>query len=59
MNKRTAVWSHRISEKLHQHLLNMPESEDKRMNQEIDDIMMRYAFVNNNDFRSPYCEDER
>ena len=53
-DKKNAVWSKRISNRLHNDLRNIPSEPYEKMENEIEDIMMRYAFTYNNDYRRPY-----
>jgi hypothetical protein len=54
MLKREEGFSMRISRKLHEDLECVPEHEEKKMRAEIEDVLMRYAFIYSQDYRARY-----
>lgn len=57
-DKKNATWSMRISDKLHADVSRIPAKPYEEMQEKIEDIMMQYAFLFNNDYKKPYKGNE-
>ncbi len=58
MDKKDFTWSMRIIRQLHDDLGNVQPIMEKKMVEEIEDVLMRYAFIASHDYRKPYKGDE-
>jgi hypothetical protein len=54
MLKRVEGFSMRISSRLHEDLECVPEHEEKKMRAEIEEVLMKYAFLYSQDYRARY-----